>query len=60
MSADGKHAHGCTRNLTGSARKRNIKEVLTIYNKTRINIGRQHDRWVELKETLRIQTHAEV
>jgi hypothetical protein len=57
MSADGKHAHGCTRNLTGSARKRNIKEVLAIYNKTRINIGHH---WMQLKEALRVQTHAEV
>jgi hypothetical protein len=29
------------------------------YNKTRINIG-QHDRWMELKEALRVQTPAEV
>jgi hypothetical protein len=32
---------------------------LANYNKTRINIGHQHDRWIELKETLRVQTHAE-
>jgi len=30
------------------------------YNKTRINIGHQHDSWMELKEALRVQTHAEV
>jgi hypothetical protein len=30
--------------LTDSARKRNRKEVLTNNNKTRINIGHQHDR----------------
>ena len=30
------------------------------YNKTRINIGHQHDRWMELEEALRVQTHAEV
>jgi len=30
------------------------------YNKTRINIGYQHDRWMALKEALRVQTHAEV
>jgi hypothetical protein len=29
-------------------------------NKTRINIGHQHDRWMELKEALRVQTHAEL
>jgi hypothetical protein len=33
-----------TRILTDSARKRNRKEVLTNYYKTRINIGHQHDR----------------
>ena len=28
--------------------------------KTRINIGHQHDHWMELKKALRVQTHAEV
>ena len=46
--------------LTDYARKRNRKEALVNYNKTRINIGHQHDRWMELKEALRVQTHAEV
>jgi hypothetical protein len=26
------------------------------FDKTRINIGHQHDRWMELKEALRVQT----
>ena len=39
MSADGKPARGHMRILTDSARKRNRKEVLANYNKTRINIG---------------------
>ena len=62
MSADGKPARGRTRILTDSARKRNRKEILENYNKTRINIGHQlqHDRWMELNETLRVQTHAKV
>ena len=60
MSADGKPAHGCMRILTDSARKRNRKEILANYNKTRINIGRQHNRWMKLKVALRVQTHAEV
>jgi len=60
MSADGKPAYGCTRILSDSARKRNRKEVLANYNKTRINIGPQHNRWMELKEALRVQTHTEV
>ena len=58
MSADGKPARGRTRILT--ARKRNRKEVLGNYNKTRINIGHLRDHWMELKEALRDQTHAEV
>jgi len=59
-SANGKPAHGHMRILTDSARKRNRKNVLANYNKTRINIGHQHDCWMELKEVLRVQTHAEV
>jgi len=35
-------------------------EVLSNHNKTRINIGHQHDHWMELKEALRVQTHTEV
>jgi hypothetical protein len=59
MSADGKPAYGGMRIFTVSARKRNRKEVSANYIKTRINIGCQHDRWMELKEALRVQTHAE-
>ena len=58
MSADGKPACCRTRILTDSARKRNRKKVLA--NKTRIIIGHQHDSWMETKEMLRAQTHAEV
>ena len=58
MSADGKPACCRMRILIDSARKR--KEVLANYNKTRINIGHQPDRWMEWKEALRVQTHAEV
>jgi hypothetical protein len=39
MSADEKHARDRTRILTDYVRKRNRKEVLRSYNKTRINIG---------------------
>ena len=61
MSADRKPVWGRTRIVTDSAwKKRNMKEVLANYDKTRINIGHQHDRWMELKEASRIQTHAEV
>ena len=47
LSANGKLARGRMIIYTDLARKRNRKEVLTNYNKTRINIGRQHDRWME-------------
>jgi hypothetical protein len=56
MSADGRPASSHTRILTDSARK----EVLVNYNKTRINIGHQHNLWMVLEEALRVQTHAEV
>ena len=59
MSADGKPASGRPKVLTDSARKRNRKEVLANYNKTRINIRYQHDSWMELKVALGVQTHAE-
>ena len=59
-SANGNSAHGHKRILADSSRKRNRKEVLANCNKTRINIGHQHDHWMELKEALRIQTHTEV
>ena len=35
----------CTIILIDSARKRNRKEVLANYNKTRISIVHKHDRW---------------
>ena len=43
-----------TRILTDSVKKRNRKEVLANNIKTRINIGHQHDRWMDLKEALRV------
>ena len=36
------------------------KETGKNRNKAKINIGHQHDHWMELKKTLRVQTHAEV
>jgi len=50
----------CTRILSDSARKKNGKEDLANYYKTRIYIGHQLDHWIELKEVLRVQSHAEV
>jgi hypothetical protein len=46
--------------LTDSERKRNRSAVSSKWNKSRIYVGDQMDRWNELKEVLRIQTHAEV
>ena len=54
--------HVVVRELYDSARGGggNRKEVLANNNKTEINIGHQHDRWMELKEALIVQDHAEV
>ena len=57
IPADGKQAHRRTRILTDSARKRNGKEVLANYNKTRINIGHQYYCWMELRKALIVQAH---
>jgi hypothetical protein len=43
-----------------SKRKRNRSAVSSKWNKCRIYVGDQLDRWNELKEVLRVQTHAEV
>jgi hypothetical protein len=46
MSDDGITARGRTIILADSTRKRHRKEVLTNYNKTRINIGHQFNMTV--------------
>jgi hypothetical protein len=40
--------------------KMNRSEVSSKWNKYRIYVGDQLDRWSELKEVLRVQTRAEV
>jgi len=60
MSAGGKPARGHTIISSDYARKRNRKEVLANNDKTRINIGHHHDRWMELKKAMIVQTHAKV
>ena len=50
---------GRKRTLTDSERKRNKRAVSSKWNKCRIYVGDQLDRWNELKEVLRIQAHAE-
>ena len=59
MSDDEKPARGRTRILTDSDRKKQDRSLAN-YNKTRIKIVHQHNRWMELKEAFRVQTHAEV
>jgi hypothetical protein len=57
---DGKPARGPTRIFIDSARKRYRKEVLANCNKTRINTGHKYDLLVELKQAMKVQTHAQV
>ena len=47
------------RTLTDSERKMNRSEVSSKWNKCRMYVGDQLDRWNELKEVLRVQTRAE-
>jgi hypothetical protein len=51
--------HGRKHTLMDSERKINRSEVSSKWNKCRIYVGDQLDRWNELKEVLRIQTRAE-
>ena len=46
--------------LTDSERKMNRSEVSSKWNKCRIYVGDQLDRWNELKEVLRSHTRAEL
>jgi hypothetical protein len=48
------------RTLTDSERKRNRSAVSSKWNKCRIYVGDQLERWNELNEVLCVQTHAEV
>jgi hypothetical protein len=60
MSDASKQKPGPKRKLSDSARKRNKREANAKLNKKRIYIGYQHDRWMELKDVLRVETNAEV
>ena len=55
-----KSNRGRTKTLTDSTRKRHKKEDSAKYNKARVSIGDEYDRWTELKDVLQIKTHAEV
>ena len=51
---------GRKRTLTDSERKRNRSEVSSNWNKCRIYVADQLNRWNELNGVLRVQTRAEV
>ena len=46
--------------LTDSTREQHKQDNSAKYNKTRVCIGDEYDRWTELKDVLQIKTHAEV
>ena len=50
---------GRKRTLTDSERKMNRSEVSSKWNKCRMYVGDQLDRWNDLKEVLRVQTRAD-
>ena len=45
-----KSNRGRTKTLTDSTRKLDKKEDSAKYNKTRVSIGDEYDRWTELKD----------
>jgi hypothetical protein len=55
-----KSNRGRKNTLTDSTRKLHKQDNSAKYNKTRICIGAEYDRWTELKDVLPIKTHAEV
>jgi hypothetical protein len=59
MSSVGKSNRGRKSTLTVSAKKRSRRQTLANYQKTRINVGHQYDRWMELKVALHFEAHAE-
>ena len=60
MSEEKVSTRGRKRTSTDSEIKRNRSEVSSKWNKCRIYVGDQLDRWSELKEVLRVKSHAEV
>jgi hypothetical protein len=60
MSEEKVSTCGIKRTLTDSEIKRNRSEVSSKWNKCRIYVGDQLDRWSELKEVLRVKAYAEV
>ena len=60
MSEAKKLKPGPKRKLSDSARKRNKKAANAKLNKNRIYIGDEYDRWMEIKNALRLETNSEV
>ena len=60
MSEEKVSTRGRKASLADSERKRNRSAISSKWNKCRIYVGDQLDRWNELKEALRVQAHAEV
>lgn len=60
MSEEKRSTRGRKRTLTDSARKRHRSLDVSKYNQGRIALGEQYDRWMELKETLQLKSHADV
>ena len=55
-----KSNRGRKNTLTDSTRNLHKQDNSAKYNKTRICIGAEYDRWTALKDVLRTKTHAEV
>jgi hypothetical protein len=55
MSSKTKTKRSRPATLTDSARKRNRKEVIARYAKSKINIGKEHDRWMSLKDSVQMK-----
>ena len=55
-----KRPRGRPKTLTLSDKKRKKSECDSKWNKSRINIGSEFDRWNSLKEQLSLKTHAEM
>ena len=55
MSSKAKMKRGKPATLTDSAHKRNRKEVIARYAKSKINIGKEHDHWMSLKDSVQMK-----
>ncbi|KAK3085827.1 hypothetical protein FSP39_009247 [Pinctada imbricata] len=60
MATAEKSTRGRKSSFTDSARKRRRKEVTSNWNKNRINIGEQMERWKDLKDRLNLDSNRDV